>query len=191
MQARFIDSTFAYDGSQLRSLFAYMNYGVLGDSVVSWVGPCDVSFEHMLDGEDLRAQSPIRGAMMTHFIVELFGANLVCGVAIQRLFSAMAIDVLKKLSPLGEKVQELYRDGDDIFLGDNKLSISIATISPVSALIHFAVNVTNDGTPVKTLALQDLQVEPHAFSKNLMETLCSEMSSIQAATCKVRPTTSY
>ncbi len=191
VQTRFLEQQFKYDGTQLRSLFAYMNYGVLGDSIVSWVGPCDISFDHMIDGEDIRAQSAIRGGQMVHFITEMFGLNLSNGVAVQRLTTAIAIEVLRKLSPLHELAQSLRRDGDDIFAGDRKLSISIATVSPVSALIHFAVNVTNEGTPVKTLALQDLQIEPNSFAKSLMESFCSEMLSIHQATCKVRPATSY
>ena len=39
------------------------------------------------------------------------------------------------------------REGDDIFVDDRKLSISIASISLSSAKIHFALNLEDKGTP--------------------------------------------
>ena len=82
MKTHWCEDEFAYDGTQLRSLFAYLEYGHLGDSIVSWAGPCEISFDHMVDGEDLRDQSPIRGSKMLHFIVECFDTQLFGGVAL-------------------------------------------------------------------------------------------------------------
>ena len=39
--------------------------------------------------------------------------------------------------------------GDDLYVGDRKLSISIAAPSPTSALIHFALNIDPTGAPVR------------------------------------------
>lgn len=186
MQTKWIETGFVYDGSQLRSLFAYLGYGILGDSIVSWRGPCSVSFETMVDGEDLLAKSKIEGSDMVHFIVEKFDCDLYAAVGFQRLLTAMAIDVLKNLSPDTAKVQKLERQGDDIFLSNKKLSISVATRSPGSVMIHFAVNVSNEGTPVETLCLADLNVNPQAFAEKLMAVFSSEMIEIQNATRKVR-----
>ncbi|MGZ3782751.1 MAG: DUF366 family protein, partial [Pseudobdellovibrionaceae bacterium] len=46
--------------------------------------------------------------------------------------------------------------------------ISIATKSPVSVMVHFAMNITNKGTPVKTLSLQDLKLEPKNVAEDLI-----------------------
>jgi hypothetical protein len=67
-----------------------------------------------------------------------------------------------------------------------KMSISIATVSPVSSLIHFAINIVNDGTPVKTASLNDVSYEPRLFAKNAMAKLSEEYVSILNATTKVR-----
>jgi hypothetical protein len=179
----------AYDGTQLKSLFAYLDHGILGDSIVSWVGPCDVPFEHMVDGEDLRDQSEIRGTRMVHFIVEKFGASLSETVALQRLLSSIAKDVL--LEKMGSQPRfSIRRAGDDLYValadGEGKLSISIATLSPVSGLIHFAVNVSNQGTPVKTAALEDLRIPAQDFAESVLWNFSAEMGSIKEATCKVK-----
>jgi uncharacterized protein len=180
-----------YDGTQLRSLYAYLEHGVLGDSVVAWIGPCDVGFEHMVDGEDLRELAAIRGSKMLHLIIEKFEARLPEMVAIQRLTSSIAKDLLESLKTANGTIR---RDGDDLYLKfdsktgaeEGKLSISIATVSPVSGLIHFAINVSNEGTPVKTASLEDLGVDAKTFAHELLAKFVSEMNSISAAARKVK-----
>jgi hypothetical protein len=82
--------------------------------------------------------------------------------------------------------QALTRDGDDIFYKLQKLSISIAAPSTNSQLIHFAMNISNEGTPVKTLSLEDLQVKPQAFAQEMMASFAKEVASIEEATWKVK-----
>ena len=74
MKSMFIDKEFKYDGTQLRSLYAYLDFELMGDSVVSWIGACDISNEHMVDGEDLLLNAAICGDKMLHFII----AEAVC-----------------------------------------------------------------------------------------------------------------
>ncbi|MCB0341568.1 MAG: DUF366 family protein [Pseudobdellovibrionaceae bacterium] len=180
MKSLWIEESMLYDGQQLVSRFAYMNYGLLGDSVVAWSGPCDIPTEHMVDGEDVLAGAAIRGGEMLHFIVEGFGMNLFSAVALQRLLAAIVKDELTGLGAVG-----LYRAGDDIFQGEKKLSISIATVSPISAMIHFAVNITNENTPVPTVSLNDMDVIAQDFAITVMSRLTREVASIKEATQKV------
>jgi uncharacterized protein len=186
MKSLFIDKQFAYDGTQLRSLFGYLDHGLLGDSVVAWVGACDIPWEHMVDGEDLREQSPIRGARMLHFIVEMFGQTLSSAVAHQRLLASLAGDLLREQIKDEKTRATVRRDGDDIFVLDRKFSISIATVSPTSALIHFAVNCVNDGTPVPTAALSEFGLQAKSFAAELMKRFVREATTIHEATMKVR-----
>lgn len=183
MQTKWLDTIFEYDGTQLRSLFAYLEHGILGDSVVAWRGPCKVDFEHMVDGEDLRARDKICGGDMIHFIVETFDTTLFSAVAFQRLIASLAKEKLENESPMGK---ELKRSGDDLYWREGKLSISIATQSPTSSLIHFAMNVSNEGTPVKTASLEELNVSPEKFSQELLLQIAEEFKAIRQATQKVR-----
>jgi len=217
MKSLFIDREFAYDGSQLRSLFAYLDHGVQGTSIVSWIGACDISNEHMIDGEDLLAGETIAGSRMVHFIIERFETQLFGAVALQRLMAAIVLDLVRErvakalpgaiaaqadagvgASPSAKTAasaagahakliaSDIRRDGDDIFVGEGKLSISIATVTPVSALIHFAVNVSNKGTPVKTASLEDLGLDAREFAKEVMSRVVREVESMETATVKVR-----
>ena len=185
MKSRLLPTEFAYDGTQLRSLYAYLEHKLQGDSVVAWIGSCDISFEHMVDGEDFLEGATIAGSRMVHFIIERFHTPLFAAVAVQRLFASICMDFIRtRLSPTD--AASLRRDGDDIFFREGKLSISIATVSPVSSLIHFAVNCSNEGTPVKTSCLADLGVEPRDFTNECMTRLTREIQSIEEATVKVK-----
>ena len=186
MKSIFVKNEFAYDGSQLRSLFGYLSHGVQGDSVVAWVGACDISNEHMVDGEDLLAGETIAGDRMVHFVIEKFGVQLFGAVALQRLFASIVLDLFREHVGDPEIAEGFRREGDDVFFGPGKMSISIATVSPVSALIHFAVNVTNEGTPVKTAALGDIDYDAEDFARSAMKRLADEVVSIEQATVKVR-----
>ena len=175
------DKTTAYTGHQLSSLWAYRNFGLQGDSIVCFRGPCRVDPPEMVDVEDVLGGSEIYGPDMLHFIVEHFGESLEKGVLRQRLLIAIIKDVLGRPG--------LTRKGDDLYLGDRKLSISIATSSPVSAMIHAALNVVSEGTPVKAAGLFDLGLgegEILDFGREVCGLYSEEMDSVRLACCKVR-----
>jgi len=181
VQYKFVSDRLPYDGSQLRSLFGYLDHKILGDSFISFIGPCDIPFSNMVDGEDFLARSEIRGGLMLHFIIEEFGKTLELAVTRQRLLAAIVKDELSRAC----HEKGFSREGDDIYVDGGKLSISIATVSPVSALIHFALNITNENTPVKTSCLNDLEIGPKIFSDEVACKFLGEISSIGDACCKV------
>lgn len=186
LQTLFLQQNFPYDGTQLHSLWAYLNHNKLGPSVVSWVGPCQIEPVHMVDGEDLNAGAIIQGSLMLHFVIELFDRDLAFAVALQRLFVAIAKDELNSKAKILQ-AKPLRQSGDDLYWGSRKLSISIATVSPVSQMIHMALNVSNEGTPVPTCSLRDFKVAPRPLALRLMKSWSEEYSSIITATQKVRP----
>lgn len=185
MKTKWLKQTVQYDGTQLRSLYAYLEHKILGDSVVAWQGACEVRFEHMVDGEDLLQQARICGSDMVHFIVEVFDQKLMTGVLLQRLLATIIRDVVVDLSPL--KNLQIVRRGDDLYWKGRKLTISIATSSPVSTMLHFAINVSSKGTPVRTAGLEDFKVKPPVFAQKVLEVLKSEYLTSLEATRKVRP----
>lgn len=172
-----------YDGSQLRPLFCYENFNLKGDAVLSFIAPTDVTLAHMVDYEDKIDKSKICGDKMLHFIIEFFPANLSTGVMAQRLLASIIKDLILEKAPKAK----LSRKGDDIYVGSGKLSISIASVSAVSTLIHFAINITNSGTPVKTSCLEDLKIKPDTFAKEVLEAFATEFEDVMWATTKVKP----
>jgi hypothetical protein len=181
MKSLFLTKKEKYTGQQLEPLRNYLVHKLLGDSVVSWIGACDVSFEHMVDGEDLLAQDKICGDLMLHFVFEIFSQSLATGVFLQRLFASVCKDEIEQHS--GKK---LLRKGDDLYWNGKKLSISIAAPSVNSVLVHFALNISNEGTPVKTCSLEDFKIDPKKMALSVMKKFCHEYESILTATQKVR-----
>ena len=135
----------------------------------------------MVDAEDFVVNAKIKSDKMLHFIIEIFNQNLTTAVCLQRLLVTMAQNLLL------ENGHQLKRKGDDLYLGNKKLSISIASCSAVSSMIHLGLNIENKGTPVPTCALKDFSMDPIKFSKELMKRFSAEYISILEATKKVRP----
>jgi hypothetical protein len=172
-----------YDGSQLRSGWIAETFGVPGDAIAVFTGSCDVTPEHMLDLEDLQAGETIRAKRMLHFIVEHAGAELPLMVARQRLLVSLARDTLLRR----RNISGLIRQGDDLFVGRRKLSVSIAAVSPTSGLIHFAVNVDPDGAPVPAIGLREIEVNESSLGRAIAEAYVAEIASCDHAATKVRP----
>jgi len=183
MKTLFVKETMKYDGSQLAPHFIYKNFNLMGDSIISFIGPCEVKLSEMVDIEDVVNNEPIYSEKMLHFICEIFNADLIRGVYMQRLL----VTTIKE--QLEQKYNQLVvRSGDDLFKNDGKLSVSIATKSPTSVLIHTALNITTDNTPVKTAGLQtDFNItDIEKFAKEVLNAYNEEVNDIYLATTKVR-----
>jgi uncharacterized protein len=81
----------------------------------------------------------------------------------------------------------IVRRGDDLYDGEFKLSVSIATLSPKSALIHFAVDVDPTGAPVPARGLGHYGVDPRELAEAVLSAYAAETSGVRRATGKVRP----
>lgn len=182
MKTLFVEREIVYSGEQLRSRWIEEEFGLEGDAAVAFVGGCDVERKWMVDLEDLAAGSEIRADRMLHFIAEHFDADIERAALRQRLLAALAAELLNEMGTKGK----VERRGDDLYVGDGKLSVSIATVSPRSGLIHFGANITGAGVPVKAASLNDLGVEPIVFAQKLLEGYAREMGEIERATKKVR-----
>lgn len=191
MKIFFHPERLTYDGTQLRSHFAFRNFGLSGDTIVSFIGPCEVRGDHLVDLEDARAGLFIWSEEMLHFIVEHFEGNLALAVARQRLLTALIIDELGETladrhSLASNPATRLVRRGNDIYDEGCKLSVSIATRSPVSCLIHTGINVSSKGTPVPTKGLVDYDLNPRAVATGVMNRYAAEIASMRHARTKVR-----
>jgi uncharacterized protein len=182
VKALWLDREIAYDGTQLRSHWIYQQSGELGDAIAAFVGAADVPLAHMVDLVDVALQAPIFSKRMLHFIVEHFDVDLSLAIVRQRLLAAIAAEELHRRVP----AEAIERRGDDLYDGERKISVSIATASPVSCLIHFAMNIRSDGTPVPTKGLADYGIDPRALADALLARYVEEIDSMATARCKVR-----
>lgn len=195
MNTLFTKKRINYDGSQLSPHWILRNFKLLGDSIIAFRGGCSVR-EHMVDVVDVINKDFIYSSDMIHFIIEHFRRDLDFAVHRQWILAGIIKDVINdKPSPLvgedapSEKATRVrvVRVGSDLYVGDRKLSVSVATVSPVSSLIHFGINVISKGTPVKTIGFEDLKINPDVFAKRIIEQYAREDKRISNAGCKVRP----
>lgn len=174
-----------YTGEQLRSHWIYEESNLLGDTIVSFIGGADVKLDHMVDLLDVKEESPIYSSKMLHFIIEHFSIPLVEMILRQRLFICQIHEYLNSVQ--SEFV--LTRNGDDLYINDKKLSVSIATLSPVSGLIHVGLNIDSAGAPVKAAGLlSEMNIQNiKDLAIKLMTLYTNENKQINHASYKVRP----
>jgi hypothetical protein len=180
---RLLDEETAYTGAQLRSRWIAEVAGLAGDAAIAFLGPCDVAPEHMVDTVDLQAGARISSPRMVHIIIEHPGLDLIHITVRQRLLIAIAAEIIN--THLGEPL--IRRQGDDLYLRDRKLSISVATVSPTSGLIHAGFNLRGEGAPVPAIGLEELGLDARSFAERLLAAYSDELSGIAAAASKVRP----
>lgn len=170
-----------YDASQLRPHWIYRNHGLLGDAIVAFFGQVNVNYDQMFDLIDVREKESIYSPRMLNFIVEHFDNNL--EKAIYRQF-ILIMAIKEELEKYEVSIQRI---GDDLYIDRAKLSVSIATSTVVSTLIHTGLNIETEGTPVKTIGLKDLGIPDYAaFAENVMIRYKRELERIYEARCKAR-----
>lgn len=182
IKTKYLDQEIKYIGSQLAPHWIYKNYKIQGDAIVAFCGECEVKLTEMVDIEDVINNEPIYSKYMLSFITEQFNVSLVEGVFRQRLLISIIKEELEKHNI------KVERSGDDLMIGDKKLSVSIATKSATSILIHTGLNILSEGAPVKAagltseLGLTDMK----EFATNIMTRYSDEIEDIEYASTKVR-----
>lgn len=182
MKTLFIDKEIKYIGAQLAPHWIYKNFKIQGDAIVAFCGECEVKLNEMVDIEDVINNEPIYSKYMLSFISEQFNVNLVEGVFRQRLLICCIKEALEKRGFCPK------RKGDDLFVNGKKLSVSIATKSLTSILIHTGVNIVSEQAPISVSALKsDLNIDDiKDFAVEVMNNYSAEVNDIIMASTKVR-----
>jgi len=183
MKTRIAQARIDYSGRELRSRWIAEQFQLEGDAMVAFRGACRVEGADLVDLEDLELGNIVAGEDMLHFIVEIFGVGLLGITLAQRLLCGIARDVANS-AVAGDPV---LRRGDDLFVGTGKLSVSVATVSPVSGLIHLGINVGKKGVPVEAACLKDLGIDHRWFAEQVVARFADEVESCVRASFKVRP----
>ena len=147
MKTQLLEQEIKYEGWQLSPHWIYKNFKMQGDATVAFIGECEVKLTEMVDIEDVINNEPIYSKSMLSFISEQFNIGLVEGVFRQRLLICVIKEALEK------RGLKITRNGDDLFFDGKKLTVSIATKSVNSILIHTGINIDSTGAPVKASGL--------------------------------------
>lgn len=192
---------FLYDGSQIEPMWAFRKFRIKDSNIVSWIGPMEIESDNLIDYEDRGLE--IKGDELLHFIIEHFD----CQPADIRLCyhrQRLLVMIIKDL--LNEMGIKTLREGDDLYYRrsvqqkkpdqkqrQGKLSVSIATCSNSSMKIHFALNLTNEGTPsdVETASLFECleginKDDIFIFSDKACKRYMDEISSIEGDITKTK-----
>lgn len=182
MHTKFIEQETKYTGNELAPHWIYKNFRLQGDSIAAFIGECEVKLTEMVDIEDVINDEPIYSKRMLSFIVEHFNIGLIEGVIRQRLLICIIKEALEKEL----KYKPIIRSGDDLFVDDKKLSVSIATKSLTSVLMHIGINIDPTGAPIAAIGLDFLKIKDiEGFAKSIMLKYSQEIDDIILASTKV------
>lgn len=184
MKTLFIEKEIKYTGEQLAPHWIYKNFNIMGNAIVAFVGECEVNLNHMVDIEDVINNEPIYSKKMLSIIEENFNSSLVEMVYKQRLLVTITKELIEKKYP----EVKIIRNGDDLYVNNKKLSVSIATKSITSTLIHFGLNIDATDAPVNAADLsKDVGItDVKEFAIDLLSAYKNEITDINLAASKVR-----
>jgi hypothetical protein len=183
----FVEENTCYDGNQIQPLWALDQLGIKGSSIVSWMGSMEIEPSKIIDVEDVGLE--IKSSEMIHFIVEHFDCQ---PTNIKLCYHRQRMLVMILKDELAQWGVQCTRSGDDLFVGDGKLTVSIATISATSMKIHLGINITSKGTPedVETIGILETgnigRNDLFKFINNVSEAYIEEIESIERDISKTR-----
>lgn len=182
MKTQLLEQEIKYKGWQLSPHWIYKNFKIQGDATVAFIGECEVKLTEMVDIEDVINNEPIYSKSMLSFISEQFNVGLVEGVFRQRLLICIIKEVLEK------RGFKITRNGDDLFYEGKKLTVSIATKSINSILIHTGINIDSTNAPVKASGLtSELGItDIKELAQEILTNYSEEINDIIMASTKVR-----
>lgn len=184
MHTKLIEQEIKYTGLELSPHWIYKKFNLQGDAIVAFCGECEVKLSEMVDIEDVINDEPIYSKNMLSFIIEHFNINLIEGIFRQRLLITIIKEALENL--LTSHLSPLTRSGDDLFIDNKKLSVSIATKSLTSVLIHVGINIDPTGAPVEAIGLNSLNIDNiSGFANEVMVKYSQEIDDIILASTKV------
>lgn len=217
MHIKFIEDEIKYTGNELAPHWIYKNFQLQGDAIVAFCGECEVKLTEMVDIEDVINNEPIYSKNMLNFIIEHFNTELIEGITRQRLLICIIKETIENVLREEAKTQRgkdakqvenyaslnpgifaseninlspfcaIIRNGDDLFVDGKKLSVSIATKSSTSVLIHIGININPEGAPVDAVGLDFLKISDiKRFAQDIMLKYSQEIDDIILASTKVR-----
>ncbi len=190
MKCEFIAERITYDGSQLSSHWPLQTCGLMGNSIVTFIGPADVKGDSLVDLVDQIEERPIYSSSMLHFIGEFFDIDLKTGILYQRLLIVIIGEYIREQLLNKESHLVIVRQNDDLYIKNKdlkKLTVAITTSSPVSVMFHTGINIRSDGIPVPAFGLDDLEIDAKPLLSSATKTFIEEIRSINEGRVKVRP----
>lgn len=181
MNKLYIEERINYTGAELYPHWIYRRFNLCSDVIIAFCGETKVELDSLVDIEDVINDEPIYSKNMLNFLVEHFEIGLTEAVLRQR----MLICIIKETLEDYNKV--IIRRGDDLFYEDRKLTVSIATKSLTSCLIHTGINICADGAPIEVSSLEQMGISDiKEFANKIMQRYTEEMMDIKIAVAKVR-----
>ena len=174
---------FSFTAEEMFPHWAYKKYGIAGDSIIAFVGPCRITPEHLIDLEEFRAGTVISAEKMLHFIVEHFDTDLEKAILRQYLL----VTILEEKINNRLNAKKVIRWSDDLYDEDYKLTVSAVTKNVISSKIHLGINVVPSKIKVKTRGLSHYDIDPYELAEVIISQYRLENRRLKEKCWKMKP----
>lgn len=182
MQFLFVKDVIKFDGSQLEPYWSFESFDIQGDSIIAFIGPCDVAEKYILDIRYRKKKTKIYSENMLHLVIEHFDTDLEKAILRQKLLIAILKDKLNHR--LGADV--VQRWGDDVYDQDLKLTVSAVLKTKDSTKIHLGVNISSKNLPVKGKGLEDYHIDPLEIATAVGQQYRLDMRSVKEKLTQIK-----
>ncbi|MCK5832350.1 DUF366 family protein [bacterium] len=171
-------------GEEMAPHWAYRNFGLLGDSIVALRGNFNVPSEKWMDIEAIIHCRDVYQADMLHFVIEHFQSSI--REMMMRQYILLSIVEEKLLHRMEETENRLVRLGDDLFDGENRLTVTSANVTPVSAKFYLGIYLDSEANN-GIRGLKSYNVKALEFAELVINQYRAEMRRLEEKSWRVMP----
>ena len=184
MKSKILPGPRTLSGDEMLPHWAYRNFGLLGDSIVAFRGVFRVPPESWVDIDSIIHGRDIYQADMLHFIVEHFHSTIREGALRQYLLVSVLEE--KLLHRMAGAEHRLVRLGEDLFDGENRLTLTAVGATPVSIKIHLGIYLESE--PKKEIhGLKAYNIKALDLAELVIDQYRAEMRRLEEKTWRVLP----
>lgn len=182
MEYIFISERMTMTVEAMKPHWAFLNFDLVGDSLVMFCGPIEVGPEDMIDLRERKRGTVFPRGDLLHFVIEHFGDDIEKGVLRQNIL--VSISEEKLAHRLGSR--RILRWGDDLYDEDNRLTITAVTQTPVSVKIHLGICIDPDEA-AGFVGLRSYGLDPAELGEVIGNQYRADMKRLREKCWRMRP----
>ncbi|MBN2543050.1 DUF366 family protein [bacterium] len=178
-----LNETHKFTGiEEIKPHWALEKFGLVGDSIVAFSGPCNIKPEYFVDIVAAKRGKEIFSKNMLHIVVEHFDTDIEKAILKQMLLISIIQEKLE--NRITERT--ILRWGDDLFDENCKLTTSAVIKTLISTKIYVGINISSEGTPIKTRGLEDYGIDPFELIEAVINQYRVEIKQLTEKSCRIK-----
>ncbi|HHS50942.1 MAG TPA: DUF366 family protein [candidate division Zixibacteria bacterium] len=170
--------------AEMHPHWALKNFGLQGDNIVAFRGAFEVPPEKWFDLDAIMHGQEVLPGEMLHFVIEHFDCNI--REILMRQYILVSVVEEKLIHRMNSPDHCLVRLGEDLFDGENRISVTGCTITPVSAKLHLGLYL-DSSLQAGVHGIKAYNVKALELAELVINQYRAEMRRLEEKSWRVRP----